>query len=181
MKTARFLLGISGLALGFALVRAASPQVPKGVAPVKPFDLSRYLGTWFELGRIENRFERGLMRTTAEYSLNADGTVRVVNSGFDPWKGRSTSATGTAKFVGAADEGALKVSFFQPFYGGYNIVDIDENYEWAIIVGSSRNYFWVLSRSAVLTHELKARAVAVALLMGINPDAIHWIRQEKPL
>jgi len=121
---------------------------------VKPFDLSCYLGKWFELGRIENRFERGLTRTTAEYSLNADGTVRVVNSGFDPWKGRSTSATGSARFVGASDEGALKVSFFGPFYGGYNIIDIDENYEWAIIVGSSRNYFWVLSRSTVLTDEL---------------------------
>lgn len=181
MRTAKFLLGISGLALGIALARAASPQVPKGVIPVKPFDISRYLGKWFELGRIENRFERGLTHTSAEYSWNADGTIRVVNRGFDPWKGCTKSTTGTARFVGATDEGALKVSFFGPFYGGYNIVDLDVDYEWAIVVGSSRNYFWVLSRSTVLTTELKARAVAVALLLGINPDAIHWIPQEKPL
>lgn len=178
MRFGKLALGLTGLAVGYALTRASSPQIPQGIVPVKPFDLTRYLGKWYEVGRLENRFERGLTRTTAEYSLNPDQTVKVINRGFDPWKGRWTQATGTARFVRSPDEGALKVSFFGPFYGGYNIVDIDEGgYQWSIIVGSTRSYFWVLSREPEPSEELKARAVAQALLLGINPDAILWVPQ----
>lgn len=178
MRFGKLALGLTGLAVGYALTRARSPQIPQGIVPVKPFDLTRYLGKWYEVGRLENRFERGLTRTTAEYSLKSDQTVKVVNRGFDPWKGRWTQATGTASFVRSADEGALKVSFFGPFYGGYNIVDIDEeDYQWSIIVGSTRSYFWALSRKPDAGDELKARAVAQALLLGINPDAILWVPQ----
>ncbi|MBQ0710227.1 MULTISPECIES: lipocalin family protein [unclassified Ochrobactrum] len=178
MRFGKLALGLTGLAVGYALTRASSPQIPPGIVPVKPFDLTRYLGKWYEVGRLENRFERGLTRTTAEYSLNPDQTVKVVNRGFDPWRGRWTQATGTARFVRSTDEGALKVSFFGPFYGGYNIVDIDEgDYQWSIVVGSTRSYFWVLSREPEASAELKARAVAQALLLGINPDAILWVPQ----
>nr|WP_278422811.1 lipocalin family protein [Brucella anthropi] len=178
MRFGKLALGLTGLAVGYALTRASSPQIPQGIVPVKPFDLTCYLGKWYEIGRLENRFERGLTRTTAEYSLNPDQTVKVVNRGFDQWKGRWTQATGIARFVRSADEGALKVSFFGPFYGGYNIVDIDEDdYQWSIIVGSTRSYFWVLSREPEASGELKARAVARALLLGINPDTILWVPQ----
>ncbi|MBR7653515.1 lipocalin family protein [Brucella oryzae] len=178
MRFGKLALGLTGLAVGYALTRVSSPQIPKGIVPVKPFDLTRYIGKWYEIGRLENRFERGLTRTTAEYSLNPDQTVKVVNRGFDPWKARWTQATGTARFVRSANEGALKVSFFGPFYGGYNIVDIDEDdYQWSIIVGSTRSYFWVLSREPEASGELKARAVAQALLLGINPDTILWVPQ----
>ncbi|KAB2764370.1 lipocalin family protein [Brucella anthropi] len=178
MRFGKLALGLTGLAVGYALTRVSSPQIAKGIVPVKPFDLTRYIGKWYEIGRLENRFERGLTRTTAEYSLNPDQTVKVVNRGFDPWKARWTQATGTASFVRSADEGALKVSFFGPFYGGYNIVDIDEDdYQWSIIVGSTRSYFWILSREPEASGDLKARAVAQALLLGINPDTILWVPQ----
>ncbi len=76
MRFGKLALGLTGLAVGYALTRASSPQIPQGIVPVKPFDLTRYLGKWYEIGRLENRFERGLTRTTAEYSLNPDQTVK---------------------------------------------------------------------------------------------------------
>lgn len=99
--------------------------------------------------------------------------------GFDPWKARWTQTTESLRFVRSADEGALKVSFFGPFYGGYNIVDIDEDdYQWSIIVDSTRNYFWVLSRRPEASGRLKARAMLEPpLFAGINPDTILWVPQ----
>lgn len=179
MKLGKFLLGAVSLAGGYVLWQANSPKVPAGITPVQPFDLARYLGRWFELGRVENRFERGLVKTTAEYTMNADGSVRVVNRGFNQLKRRNTHVTGKAKPIGAPDVAALKVSFFGPFYGGYNVVALDENYQWAIVAGSSLKYFWVLSRQPVLSAELKQRAIAVAQDIGIQPDEIYWTPQEQ--
>lgn len=151
-----------------------------GVVPVRNFDADRYLGKWFEVGRIENRFERGMTKTTAEYSLNKDGSIKVVNGGFDPAKGRYRVAVGKAKFTEGEDVGALKVSFFGPFYGGYNVVALDEDYQWAIVVGPNANkYFWVLSRSPKLTKRLKDKALSVAQGINVDSSKIIWVQQSK--
>lgn len=149
-----------------------------GITPVRHFDTMRYLGKWYELGRIENRFERGMTHTTAHYSLSQDGTIKVVNSGYDPARGKHRDAVGKAKFVEGSDVGALKVSFFPPFYGGYNIVALDEDYQWAIVVGPNpRKYFWILSRKPRLTQSLKNEALRIARDLDVDAGKILWVEQ----
>lgn len=177
MNVNRLFVAAAGMAIGYAVLREWTLSPPKGVTPVRQFDLSGYLGGWYEVGRLENRFERGLIRTTAEYSLNTNGTVRVVNRGYDPSSGREKEAIGTAKFVGDRNVGALKVSFFWPFYGGYNVIDLGPGYEWAIIVGSSRRYYWVLSRNPLPSEALRSRAELMAREIGIEPAEIFWVPQ----
>lgn len=177
MAVRKLLLGAAGVTVAYAVMRELSLVPPEGITPVRQFDLSRYLGKWYEVGRLENRFERGLIQTTAEYALNSNGTVRVVNRGFDPIRQRQKEAIGTAKFIGNQTVGALKVSFFWPFYGGYNIIDLDPEYGWAIIVGSSRKFFWVLSRGSTLTDELKSRVAITAIAAGIDSEQIYWVAQ----
>jgi len=177
MSAKKMLLIATGLFAGYKLYRSFYPKIPDKVVPVAGFDLSRYLGRWFEVAQIDNRFEKGLIKTTAEYTLNDDGTVNVLNSGVDEISGRHKRASGTAVFVQDKTQAALKVSFFGPFYGGYNVVAIDEDYQWAIIVGSSLKYFWVLSRRAEITEQLRERAISVAIDIGIDSANIKWVPQ----
>lgn len=132
------------------LLLAACTGVPEGVEPISGFDLERYLGTWYEVGRFDHRFERGLEQVTATYSLRDDGGVKVVNRGFDAEAGEWRESVGKAYPVGAPDVGRLKVSFFGPFYGGYNIVALGDAYDHALVVGPDRSYLWILSRTPSL-------------------------------
>lgn len=148
------------------------------VNAVSGFNAERYLGKWYELGRIENRFERGMSHTTAQYSMNNDGSIKVVNGGYDPKKGSFRSAVGKAKFAGTSDVGALKVSFFGPFYAAYNVVALDRNYQWSIVTGNNpKKYFWILSRQPALTKALKSKAISAARQMGVDPNSILWVPQ----
>lgn len=180
MSKAKLILGLAGLAAGYGLYRASHPRIPSHIRPVADFDLNRYLGRWYEIARLENRFEKGLIQTRAEYSLRWNGSVRVVNSGFDPWQSRIVKSVGTARFQRSNDIAALKVSFFSPFYGGYNIVDLDRDYRWAIVVGSSRRYFWALSREPLLDEELRLRIVSRAVTLGIRPSELVWVPHDVP-
>ncbi len=170
-----FVSALVGLAF---LTACKTNRQDLALSPVKGFDANRYLGKWYELGRFENRFERGMTKTTAHYSLNHNGTIKVVNAGYDPAKGRNRSATGKAKFASSPDLGALRVSFFGPFYGGYNIVALDRNYKWSIVAGDNpKKYFWVLSRQSQLSTQLKNEALTVARKLGIDPSSILWVEQ----
>ncbi len=113
---------VTGVAIALTLVACKSPTPPKGVQPISGFDASRYLGKWYEVARLENRFERGLEQVTATYGARSDGGISVVNRGYDPVKKRWNESDGKAYFTGAPTTAALKVSFFGPFYGGYNVI-----------------------------------------------------------
>ena len=103
-------------------VSAAKKSIPEGVNAVENFELQKYLGRWYEIARLDFKWERNLSNVTADYSLNDDGTVRVENRGYNYVKGKPSDAIGKAKFVDRTDVGMLKVSFFGPFYSGYNVV-----------------------------------------------------------
>ena len=111
--------------------------IPAGITPVKPFELSRYLGTWYEIARLDHSFERGLSHIKANYALNTDGTVRVINSGLDEKTGEPRQVEGKAKFVRGVDEGFLKVSFYGPFYGSYIVFELDD-YQHALVTSKAR-------------------------------------------
>ena len=149
--------------------------VPDGLTPVDNFDANRYLGTWYEIARLDHRFERGLEQVSAHYSLNPDGSIKVINRGYDPEQRQWQQAEGTAKFVGEPTIGQLKVSFFGPFYGGYNVLLLAPDYRYALISGPDRDYLWILARSASLPEQDLKFLVAEAKRMGFATEQLIYV------
>ena len=155
--------------------------VPDGVPVVSGFELERYLGTWYEIARLDHRFERGLSNVTATYSLREDGGVSVVNRGYNAADSEWQEATGKAYFVEDVDVGRLKVSFFGPFYGAYNIVELDkDNYQYALICGPDRDYLWILSRSPKLDDEVLATLVSKAGKLQFAIEELIYVDHTVP-
>jgi apolipoprotein D and lipocalin family protein len=160
-----FLLGL------FCL--AGCTGIPQGLDPVKGFDVDRYLGTWYEIGRLDHSFERGLSNVTADYSVRPDGGIDVLNRGYDRKKGAWKEAEGKAYFLGEKDVGRLKVSFFGPFYGGYNVIALDrENYSWSVVCGPDMKYFWILARQPRIDPVKLEELVAFAAGKGFDTDGL---------
>lgn len=154
------------------LINGCSVKVPSDIDPIKNFDLSRYLGEWYEVARIDNRFEKGLTQVSANYSLREDGGVKVVNKGWSATKKDWKESIGKAYFVESPQTGALKVSFFGPFYGGYNIIKLDDDYQYSLVVGPDKNYLWVLSRTPTMPAELLNQYLQFASELGFERQRI---------
>lgn len=170
-------VGLAALA-GAAVYATRNPRIPPGVEPVENFDLHRYLGKWYEVARIEHSFEKGLQRTQAEYSLSHDGALLVTNRGYDPKRGEWKISHGRAKPTIAPDIAALKVSFFGPFYSGYNVVAVCKDYKWAMVIGSKLDYFWILSRSPSLPDGVEDRLMQQARDLGVDTQKVLWVHQD---
>lgn len=167
------------LVLGFVALLGGCLGIPQGVTPVRDFELDKYLGTWYEIARLDHFFERGLTRVTAKYSLREDGGVQVLNRGFSAEDDRWKEAEGKAYFVRETDEGYLKVSFFGPFYSSYVIFELDqEDYQYAFVSGKDPSYLWLLSRSPEVSEEVWERFLARVRELGVNPDALIRVEQE---
>lgn len=159
----------------FLLVGCAG--IPDGVTPVENFHLERYLGKWYEIARLDHSFERGLSHVTAEYSMNPDGSVRVINRGYSARDNKWKQAEGKARFVKKSEEGFLKVSFFGPFYGSYVILELDQrNYSYALVCGPNRSYLWILARSPKMNDEIKKVLVAKAASLGFETGNLIPVR-----
>jgi apolipoprotein D and lipocalin family protein len=165
-------------ATALALLLTGCTGIPEGVQPVSGFDLQRYLGTWYEIARLDHRFERGLTRVTATYSLRDDGTVKVVNRGYDADDGEWQEAVGTARFIGDRDVGRLKVSFFGPFYGAYNVIALDEAYRWSMVAGPNRDYLWILARDPQLDPTVVDELVAEARRLNFPVDELIFVEHD---
>ncbi len=177
MKTRRrnYLLVLAIMMIGFN----SCVSIPKGAVAVKPFDKEKYLGKWYELARLDFKYERNLNNTTAEYSLNDNGTIKVDNKGYNTLKERWEQATGKAKFVGEENVAMLKVSFFGPFYSGYNVIAIDNDYKYALVAGKSLKYLWILSRETNIPDDIKEKYLKIAEGIGYNTDNLLWIKHDK--
>ena len=152
---------------------AGCAGAPEGIVAVDNFRLDRYLGTWYEIARIDHWFERGAEQATANYSLRKDGMVQVLNKGYYPDKKEWKTAEGKAKFAGNPNVGALKVSFFGPFYGPYNVFALDrENYSWALVTASSRDYFWILARTPQIDPALHDKLLEEAKAQGFDVSRV---------
>ena len=169
---------LSLLGVTVTLLFSACASAPKGVEPISNFHINRYLGKWYEIARLDHRFERNLKNVTAEYSKNENGTIDVLNSGFDNAEGQWKSVKGTAKFRGDTTVGALKVSFFGPFYAGYNVIAIDEKYQYALVAGKSLKYLWILSRSNTIPEEIKKNFLKKAEHIGYDKSQLIWVEQK---
>jgi apolipoprotein D and lipocalin family protein len=173
------LRGIAAFAILLGL-SACSTMPPGGVAAVTPFDLNRYEGKWYEIARLDHAFERGLQDVSASYRSKPDGSVEVINRGFDRERNEWRQAAGRALFTGDTNTASLKVSFFGPFYGGYHVVALDQqHYRWAMVVGPSRDYLWILAREKQLPAEIRERLLNQARQLGLDVRQLIWVDQAR--
>ena len=167
--------------LAIPLLLTGCLGMPDGVKPVNDFELNRYLGTWYEIARLDHSFERGLSNVTAQYSVREDGGVRVINRGYSAKKGEWEQAEGKAFFVGDESDGYLKVSFFGPFYGSYVVFELDQDdYQYAFISGPDPSYLWLLARTPEVSEEIKGQFEQQAQSLGFNLDELIWVNQDTP-
>ncbi len=154
-------------------------SIPKKAKPIQNFDINRYLGVWYEVARFDFRFEKNLDNTSAQYRLDKNGNVIVLNSGYNFIKKEWKKAEGLAKFRSQKDIAALKVSFFGPFYSGYNVVALDENYQYALIAGKNLDYLWILSREKNIPQDVKSNYLQIAAEIGYDTSRLVWVAHDK--
>lgn len=160
------------------LIFTGCVETPKHVTPVQNFELNRYLGTWYEIARLDHSFERGLEKITATYSLREDGGVKVINRGYETEDKTWSEAQGKAYFADDSHTGFLKVSFFGPFYGAYVVMDTD--YEtYTMISGPDHSYFWILSRTPNLDKATLERLINKAKEAGFDTKALIFVDQRE--
>lgn len=174
-------ISVSAMTLLTTILQTGCTGVPDGVQVVTEFELDRYLGTWYEIARLDHSFERGMSNVTANYSMRDDGGVMVINRGYKVAKGDWDQATGKAYFVDDPNVGRLKVSFFGPFYGGYNIVELDKvHYQFAMVAGPNRSYLWILARSPTLDNDILSALVNNAKQLNFATNELIYVDQTPP-
>ncbi|MCK6405326.1 MAG: lipocalin family protein [Rhodocyclaceae bacterium] len=167
--------GILALLLALTLAACATAP-PDGVRPVTAFDLNRYLGQWHEIARLDHSFERGMRDVSATYSLQEDGSVKVVNRGYDTQRQAWKEAIGRAVFLGDSSTASLKVSFFGPFYGGYHVIALDQqHYRWSLVAGPDRDFLWILARDKSLPADVRERLLGEARALGFATEKLIWV------
>lgn len=164
--------------MSFTLFPFFSPAQDSGIdsTPISHFDLSKYLGTWYEIARFDHSFESDMQNVTAEYLLREDGKVEVINSG---WKdGKYKVANGKARQPDPlTDPAHLEVSFFLFFYNDYNILMLDKDYQVALVGSKSPKYLWILSRTPQVSDDVIGEFLDEADLRGYDTGALIWVDQ----
>ncbi len=177
MHHTKLIIPISLGVLGFLLFNSCTPKIPKGAVAVSNFDSEKYLGKWYEIARLDFRFEKDLNNVTADYSKKANGAIKVLNRGFNSKKNKWVEVEGEAKPVGDKEVAKLKVSFFKPFWSGYNVIDI-EDYTYALVAGDSLDYLWILSREKTIPDEIKERFLNKATGIGYDIQKLVWVEHD---
>jgi apolipoprotein D and lipocalin family protein len=146
---------------------------------VKNVDLSRYAGIWYEIARLPNSFEKGLVGVTATYTLRSDGKITVLNQGFKgTLDGKRRRVKGIAKVPDPLQPGRLKVSFFLWFFADYLILDLDTlNYQYALVGSSNTDYLWVLSRTPQMDDKAYHMLLTRARDLGFTVEKLEKITQ----
>jgi apolipoprotein D and lipocalin family protein len=178
MKKKILALGSAALFTATLFALNSCSSIPKGAKAIQGFEKEKYLGHWFEIARLDFVFEKNLNNTSADYSLNDDGSIKVVNKGYNYIKNKSVASTGKAKLVGDATEGRLKVSFFGPFYSGYNILALDSEYKYALVVGENLKLMWLLSREKTMPETIKTDYLKIAKDLGYDTSALIWVKHD---
>jgi lipocalin len=156
------------------------PQPNQSIHSTFPFELSKYLGTWYEIARFNHSFERGLQGVTATYSVRKDGLIEVLNQGYkNSLNGMHSTAVGKAKLSSQATPRNLKVSFFWIFYAPYNILELDPGYQYALIGSNSSNYLWILSRTPQMDEKTYDMLLKNAQSRGYDISKLIKVEQAK--
>lgn len=142
------------------------------IETVRPFNINKYLGVWYEQARLPHSFEDGLINTKATYRWGRNGLIEVVNEGIIEKNGKRKVATGVAETIKGNESGDLKVSFFRPFYGSYRIIYLDEKYTRAIVTADTADYLWILSREQKMPQKELDMLVCLAAEFGFDTDSL---------
>lgn len=165
-------LATAGVAFGIVMWRKYN-RLPLPV--VEKVDLDRYMGLWYEIARLPMRHEKECYGSTANYSKNPDGTVKVINScRRGSLDGEETKSEGKAWVVDHASQAILKVQFQWPFTGDYYIIDLGKEYNYALVGSPSRKYLWILSRSPEMDPDIKERLVMFAKELGFRTEKLIY-------
>jgi len=175
MRTCTRLISIvSGLFLASCTEETAT------LTPVSSFDAPRYLGRWYEIARLPNRFEEGLSNVRAVYASRDATTLNVINTGYDAAQQRWRSVRGIARFAGAPTIGHLRVSFFRPFYASYKIIALDTNaYQYALVTGNDFSYLWLLARTPQLPDATRTMLVERAAALGFATNCLIYVVHDR--
>lgn len=166
---------LTTLLLGVCMT-TSSQQIDNST--ITMFDLNRYLGKWYEVARYDHAFERGLVGTTAEYSLLDDGKIKVLNSGYiNTLDGTYQQSVGKAKPNRNGKAGQLRVSFFGPFYSDYYILDLAPDYSYSVVGSSSPKYLWILSRTPHLNSKVQSEILTNLQQRGYDTQKLIWVEQ----
>lgn len=145
---------------------------------VEQVDIERYMGTWYEIAKYPNRFESGCFGVTAEYSLRSDGSVRVHNvCRAEDGKTVARTITGFATVSDRQTNAKLTVYFFFPFGAPYWIIDLDEDYRYAVVGDPSRTFLWILSRTPTLDEEIYSQILQRLPRKGYDPERLELMPQ----
>ena len=142
---------------------------------VQTFDVPRFMGKWHEIARYDHRFEKGMTRVTATYTLLSNGRIEVLNAGYKD--GKYKEIKGKAKQPDPNDPGKLKVSFFLWFYADYYVLDIAPDYSYALVGSSSDKYLWIMSRTKALPQSVLIGLLDNLQRRGYDTTKLIWVRQ----
>lgn len=146
---------------------------------VQEFNINKYMGTWYEIARLPNSFEKGLECCTATYSLKDNGKIKVVNAGRKiSDRDKLKEATGTAWIPDENYPGQLKVRFFWPFAGDYYIIHLDDNYQHVLVGSPSRKYLWILARDKEINEKTYNLLIDIAREKGFDTDKVIRVKQD---
>jgi apolipoprotein D and lipocalin family protein len=151
----------------------------KKIEVVDYVDINKYLGSWYEIASIPQWFSKKCVCTKANYSLTPKGNIRVINTCLkNSINGKVKRAKGIAKLVDKKTNAKLKVSFIWPFYGGYWIIALGNDYQYAVVSNKEGSSLWILSRTPELAPELYDEAMAKIKENEINIDRLKMTRQQ---
>ncbi|MBT7437781.1 MAG: lipocalin family protein [Cellvibrionales bacterium] len=146
------------------------------IRPIDNFNISQYLGKWYEIARLDHWFERDMIQVSANYSMLNDGVIKVTNQGLKK-PSKPKVANGKARFVGKRDQGHLKVSFFWPFSTPYIIFELDDNYQFAYVTSDSKSYLWFLARTPCVSQKLKDDFEEKTNSLGFDLSGLIYVEQ----
>ena len=161
-----------------ALLLISSCASPEALETVDSLSTERYLGTWYEIARLPNRFEGDLTCVTANYQLAENGNIIVTNRGYDEQKERWKEDVGRARKPKNAPNSQLKVSFFWPFEGDYYVIALGDSYEYAVVGDPSRKYFWILCRDPKMGDRLYQDLLKLGKTKGFATENVFKTPQK---
>ncbi len=167
--------------LGIILLTTVSALLPKKetIVVLPAFDAEKFVGKWYEIARMDYKWEKNLNNVSAIYTLEGKGLIKVWNKGYNTVKNKWERTQGLAKPASINQNGALKVSFLGPFYSPYNIVAIDRDYKYALVVGEDQKYMWILSREKTVPKSVQNDYLKQALGLGFNIGNLVWVKQDR--
>lgn len=146
---------------------------------VSELDLNRYVGKWYEIARYDHIFERGLVGCTANYTLQDNGYIKVVNAGYKKTlDGKYDESIGKARRPNVNEQGKLEVAFFANFYADYYVLELAPDYRYALVGSKTDKYLWILSRTPQMEQVDIDFLLKRAKERGYNVDKLIWVEHK---